>query len=177
MPDAIRYTFEYRESRYTKGVWADIGRLKEQGFELHKLMEYLVRKISIKASTANGSIRIPASGSKYNSTPASASRRSSSRMLPTNGSGSRQPDKFEQLVLEAFEKKVSAEVPSPARRCRYSRLSIEERDARQVTYYAVVDDLSSRGGQPECSGVPTPRWRPPRRSIHPESDLGVQRQS
>ena len=35
--DTIRYTFQYREARYTQGVWSDIGRLKEHGFELHKL--------------------------------------------------------------------------------------------------------------------------------------------
>ena len=37
LPDAIRYTFQYRESRYTQGVWADITRLKDQGFELEKV--------------------------------------------------------------------------------------------------------------------------------------------
>jgi len=36
VPDTIRYTFEYREARYTQGVWTDVGRLKEQGFELHR---------------------------------------------------------------------------------------------------------------------------------------------
>jgi hypothetical protein len=37
VPDAIRYTFQYREAHYTQGVWADIERLKGQGFELQKL--------------------------------------------------------------------------------------------------------------------------------------------
>jgi hypothetical protein len=37
VPDAIRYTFEYRETRYTQGVWTDIGRLKNAGFELRNL--------------------------------------------------------------------------------------------------------------------------------------------
>ena len=37
VPDAIRYTFQYREAHYTQGVWADIERLKDQGFELQKL--------------------------------------------------------------------------------------------------------------------------------------------
>ena len=31
VPDTIRYTFQYREARYTQGVWADIERLKERG--------------------------------------------------------------------------------------------------------------------------------------------------
>jgi hypothetical protein len=33
VPDAIRYTFQYREAYYTQGVWADIERLKDRGFE------------------------------------------------------------------------------------------------------------------------------------------------
>ena len=37
MSDAIRYTFRYREDYYTEGVQADIERLKDQGFELHKI--------------------------------------------------------------------------------------------------------------------------------------------
>ncbi|HXL18968.1 MAG TPA: hypothetical protein VN961_15755, partial [Streptosporangiaceae bacterium] len=37
VPDTIRYTFQYREARYTQGVLGDIVRLKEQGFELDKL--------------------------------------------------------------------------------------------------------------------------------------------
>ena len=35
--DTIRYTFQYREARYTQGVWSDIERLKGEGFKLHKL--------------------------------------------------------------------------------------------------------------------------------------------
>ncbi len=34
VPDAIRYTFQYQEARYTQGVQTDIARLKNQGFEL-----------------------------------------------------------------------------------------------------------------------------------------------
>ena len=40
VPDAIRYTFQYREVHYTQGVWTDIGRLKGQGFELDKLRNF-----------------------------------------------------------------------------------------------------------------------------------------
>lgn len=35
--DAIRYTFQYSEERYTEGVGADMERLKAAGFELVKL--------------------------------------------------------------------------------------------------------------------------------------------
>ena len=37
VPDAIRYTFQYQAAHYTQGVWMDIERLKDQGFELQKL--------------------------------------------------------------------------------------------------------------------------------------------
>jgi hypothetical protein len=40
VPDTIRYTFQYRESRYTQGVWTDIERLKGEGFKLDKLKNY-----------------------------------------------------------------------------------------------------------------------------------------
>ena len=43
------------------------------------------RRISTRESTASGSIRRARSGSKYSFTPASASRPSSSHILPTNG--------------------------------------------------------------------------------------------
>ena len=40
VPDTIRYTFQYQESRYTSGVWTDIERLKGEGFRLNKLKNY-----------------------------------------------------------------------------------------------------------------------------------------
>ena len=40
VPDAIRYTFQYDEARYTQGVRTDIARMKDQGFELDKLKNY-----------------------------------------------------------------------------------------------------------------------------------------
>src|SRR6202043_2086290 len=33
IPDAVRYTFQYGESRYSQGIRDDIARLREQGFE------------------------------------------------------------------------------------------------------------------------------------------------
>src|SRR6185437_11999265 len=84
VPDAIRYTFEYREARYTQGVWADIARLKGEGFELHNLWN-ACRRISTRESIVSGSIQRVANGSRYSSTLASASRPSNSLTLPTNG--------------------------------------------------------------------------------------------
>jgi len=35
--DVVRFTFTYQESRYARGVLADVGRLKSQGFELDRI--------------------------------------------------------------------------------------------------------------------------------------------
>ena len=75
VPDTIRYTFEYRETRYTQGVWADVERLKEQGFELHALRNSW-SKDQYKGINSQWIDPIVVSGSKCSSTPASATRRS-----------------------------------------------------------------------------------------------------
>lgn len=38
--DAIRYTLQYSDSDYTEGVQSDLGRLKDQGFDLIKLKNF-----------------------------------------------------------------------------------------------------------------------------------------
>jgi hypothetical protein len=37
VPDAVRFTFTYSPQRYAEGIRADVGRLKDEGFELAKL--------------------------------------------------------------------------------------------------------------------------------------------
>ena len=108
----MRYTFEYREARYTQGVWADIGRLKEEGFEL-QIYGMRGRRISTKESTASGSSQRPASGSKVQFHTRISFEAKQLTHPAYERLRDRQPDKFEQMVLEAFQKKVSAEVPVP----------------------------------------------------------------
>ena len=112
MSDTIRYTFQYQEARYTQGVLADIERLKEQGFKLDKLKNSWSND-QYKGINSQWIEPIAASVSKCSSIPELASRPSSSPTVPTSGSASQQADKFEQMVLEAFQKKVTAEVPVP----------------------------------------------------------------
>jgi hypothetical protein len=110
--DTIRYTFEYRESRYTQGVWAELGRLKNQGFELHSL------KNSWSADQykgINSQWVDPATGQRFEvqfhtriSFEAKELTHKAYERLRTH-----QADKFEQMVLEAFQRKVTAEVPVP----------------------------------------------------------------
>ncbi len=112
MPDAIRYTFEYREARYTQGVWADIGRLKDEGFQLHSLWNAWSKD---QYKGINSQWIEPESGQRFEvqfhtrvSFEAKQLTHPAYERLRT-----RQPDKFEQMVLEAFQKKVSADVPVP----------------------------------------------------------------
>jgi hypothetical protein len=112
VPDAIRYTFEYREARYTQGVWTDIGRLKNEGFELHNLWNAWSKD---QYKGINSQWIDPESGQRFEvqfhtriSFEAKQLTHPAYERLRT-----RQPDKFEQMVLEAFQKKVSADVPVP----------------------------------------------------------------
>ena len=110
--DAIRYTFAYRETHYTQGVWADIGRLKEQGFELHSLWNAWSDD---QYKGINSQWIEPDSGQRFEvqfhtriSFEAKQLTHLANERLRTQ-----QADAFEELVLEAFQKKVAADVPIP----------------------------------------------------------------
>jgi hypothetical protein len=110
--DAIRYTFQYRENSYTQGVWADIGLLKAQDFELHKLWNAWSDE---KYKGINSQWIEPDTGQRFEvqfhtriSFEAKQLTHDAYERLRTH-----QADKFEQIVLEAFERKVAAEVPVP----------------------------------------------------------------
>jgi hypothetical protein len=112
VPDAIRYTFQYREARYTQGVYADIGRLKDQGFELHKLKNSWSDE---QYKGINSQWIEPDTGQRFE--VQFHTRISFEAKQLTHGAyerlRTRQADKFEELVLEAFQKKVTADVPVP----------------------------------------------------------------
>jgi hypothetical protein len=112
VPDAIRYTLEYREARYTQGVRTDIERLKEQGFELDKLKNSWSGE---QYKGINSQWIEPDTGQRFE--VQFHTRISFEAKQLTHGAyerlRTRQPDKFEQMVLEAFQKKVTADVPVP----------------------------------------------------------------
>ena len=112
VPDAIRYTFQYREAHYTQGVWADIERLKDQGFELHKLRNSWSHD---QYKGINSQWTEPETGQRFEvqfhtriSFEAKQLTHDAYERLRTH-----QADKFEQMVLEAFQKNVTDEVPVP----------------------------------------------------------------
>ena len=112
VPDTIRYTFQYRESRYTQGVWADIERLKGEGFRLDKLKNYWSDD---QYKGINSTWIEPGTGQRFEvqfhtriSFEAKQLTHAAYERLRTE-----QPDKFEQMVLGAFQTKVAGEVPVP----------------------------------------------------------------
>lgn len=112
VPDAIRYSFQYEEARYTRGVRADITRLRDQGFKLDKLKNYWSDD---QYKGINSHWIEPDTGQRFE--VQFHTRISYEAKQITHSSYERiragRPDKFEQMVLEAFQEKVAAEVPLP----------------------------------------------------------------
>jgi hypothetical protein len=112
VPDALRYTFGYDEALYARGVGEDIARLREQGFKLNILKNYWSDD---KYKGINSQWIEPDTGQRFE--VQFHTRISFEAKEITHGAYERlrtqKADKFEELVLEAFEKKVTAEVPVP----------------------------------------------------------------
>jgi hypothetical protein len=113
VPDAIRYTFQYREAHYTEGVWMDIERLKGQGFELQKLRNSWSDD---QYKGINSQWIAPDTGQRFEvqfhtriSFEAKQLTHDAYERLRT-----KKADMFEELVLEAFQRKVAADVPVPS---------------------------------------------------------------
>jgi hypothetical protein len=112
LPDAIRYTFRYDETGYTQSVRADIARMKEQGFELNALKNSWSDD---QYKGINSQWIEPGTGQRFElqfhtriSFEAKQITHNAYERLRTH-----QADAFEELVLEAFQRKVAAAVPVP----------------------------------------------------------------
>jgi hypothetical protein len=112
VPDAIRYTFQYREANYTQGVWMDIERLRGQGFELQKLKNSWsgeqYKGINSQWIEKDTGQRFEVQFHTRISFEAKQLTHDAYERLRT-----KKADMLEELVLEAFQKKVAADVPVP----------------------------------------------------------------
>jgi hypothetical protein len=112
VPDTIRYTFQYPESRYTQGVWNDIERLKGEGFKLHNCKNYWSDD---QYKGINSTWIEPGTDQRFE--VQFHTRVSFEAKQLTHPAyeriRSQQADAFEELVLEAFQRKVTADVPVP----------------------------------------------------------------
>src|SRR5580704_14301940 len=127
--DTIRYTFQYREARYTQGVWTDLERLKGEGFRLHQLKnswsdeEY--KGINSQWIEPDTGQRFEVQFHTRTSFEAKQLTHDAYERLRTQ-----QADEFEKIVLKAFQRKVSAEVPIPAGAADIPDYSERDADAR-----------------------------------------------
>jgi hypothetical protein len=114
VPDTIRYTFQYREAHYTQGVWADIERLKNEGLKLQKIRNSWSDDHD-QYKGVNSQWIEPDTGQRFE--VQFHTRISFEAKQLTHKAYERlrakQADVFEELVLEAFQKKVAADVPLP----------------------------------------------------------------
>jgi hypothetical protein len=112
IPDAIRYTFQYDDARYTQAVRADIARMKEKGFELNILKNSWSDD---QYKGINSQWIEPSTGQRFELQ--FHTRISFEAKQITHGAYERlrthQAEAFEELVLEAFQRKVTAAVPVP----------------------------------------------------------------
>ena len=110
--DTIRYTFQYREARYTQGVWTDLERLKGEGFRLHQLKnswsDDQYKGINTQWIEPDTGQRFEVQFHTGISFEAKQLTHAAYERLRT-----KQADKFEQMVLGAFQAKVAADVSVP----------------------------------------------------------------
>ncbi|MFZ0186810.1 MAG: hypothetical protein WAL72_07705 [Streptosporangiaceae bacterium] len=129
VPDAIRYTLQYDEAHYTQSVRADIARMREQGFKLDALKnswsDDQYKGINSQWTESDANQRFEVQFHTHISFEAKQLTHGSYERLRAG-----QPDKFEQMVLEAFQKKVSAEVPIPPGAADIAEFPKRDEDAR-----------------------------------------------
>ncbi len=142
--DTIRYTFQYRESRYTQGVWTDLERLKGEGFKLHQLKNSWSDE---EYKGINSQWIEPDTGQRFEVQFHTGISFEAKQLTH---------DSYERLrtqQADEFEKMVPGSLPGEGQqpRCRF-RLALptfpttrrEVQVPDKVIYYAVVNDLSSR---------------------------------
>jgi hypothetical protein len=114
VPDAIRYTFQYEEeAHYTRDVGADITRLRDQGSRLEKLTNYWSDD---QYKGINSQWIDLDTGQRFEvqfHTPISHEAKQLTHAAYERLRSEPKPDDLEQMVLEAFQRKVTAEVPVP----------------------------------------------------------------
>jgi hypothetical protein len=112
--DAIRYTFQYEEARYSQGVQADISRLKNQGLELEVCKNYWTDD---QYRGINSQWIEPGTGQRFEvqfHTRISFEAKQLTHPAYERLRADPKPDELEQLVLEALQEDVSSKVPIPS---------------------------------------------------------------
>jgi hypothetical protein len=110
--DTIRFTFQYPEARYTQGVWAEITRMENQGFEQDTRKNSWTEE---QYKGINSQWIEPESGQRFevqfHTRISLEAKELTHKAYERLRAG--QPDEFEKMVLKAFQAKVTGEVPIP----------------------------------------------------------------
>jgi hypothetical protein len=129
LPDVVRYTFRYDEAHYTQSVKADIARVKQQGFRLNILKNSWSDD---QYKGINSQWIDPGTGQRFElqfhtriSFEAKQITHSAYERLRTH-----QADALEELLLEAFQRKVTGAVPVPHGATEIPDYREGEQDAR-----------------------------------------------
>jgi len=112
VPDAIRYTFQYHEAGYAEGVGADLARMNEQGFQLIELRNSWSDD-QYKGINCRWADRETGQRFELQFHTRAGFEAKQLTHVAYERLRSEQADEFEEMVLEAFQRKVSAAVPVP----------------------------------------------------------------
>lgn len=128
VPDAVRFTLEYSEARYKTGVLADVDRLKEEGFELLKLKN-LWSKEQYKG--INSQWRTPETGLRFEVQFHTPESRDAKELTHEAYERLRDPltSKAEEAALEAYQRRVNAQIGTPPDVFTIEDYPPEKRDA------------------------------------------------
>ena len=130
VPDAIRYTFQYEEARYTQGVRADIARMKEQGFTLDMLKNSWSDD---QYKGINSQWIEPDTGQRFEvqfHTRISFEAKQITHDVPTNGSVRGSPISSSRWCWKPSRRRLPTEVPIPPGAAEIPDYPRESADAR-----------------------------------------------
>ena len=127
VPDAVRFTLAYSESRYTDGVLADVERLRGAGYELLKLKN-LWAKDQYKG--VNSQWLRPETGLRFEVQFHTPQSREAKELTHKAYERLRDPltSKAEETELEAYQRRVNASVKRPPDVFRIEDYPPEKRD-------------------------------------------------
>lgn len=127
VPDAVRFTFVYREEGYASGVRADIQRLKAAGFEAQPLKNSWS---SDQYKGINTQWREPQTGQLFEVQFHTRASFEAKQLTHKSYERIRNPQtsEDERTELEAFQRKVTAKIPVPQGAAEITDIPREPRD-------------------------------------------------
>jgi hypothetical protein len=114
VPDAVRFTLEYSDDRYTDGVGTDVDRLKAEGFELIKLKNLWAKD---QYRGTNSQWRVPETGQRFEVQFHTAISLDAKELTHKAYERLRKPatSADEEVHLEGYQRRVNEQVPLPPR--------------------------------------------------------------